>query len=53
MIMDRAVPVSKAVDINASDIGKTGGITIHIEKLVTEPKGDVIEDGIIVDEPDA
>lgn len=54
MILDRAVPVSKAVDINASDIGKTGGITIHIEKLVAET-GDVgetydIEDGEIIDE---
>ena len=53
MIMDRAVPVTKAVDINASDIGKTGGITIHIEKLVAET-GNVdevlIEDGEIVEE---
>jgi hypothetical protein len=53
MIMDRAVPVSKAVDINASDIGKTGGITIVIEQLVTEPKkGDVIEDGGAKQQPD-
>ena len=51
MIMDRAVPVSKAVDITASDIGKTGGITIVIEQLVTEPKkGDIIEDGLIIED---
>ena len=54
MILDRIVPVTKAVDINASDIGKTGGITIHIEKLVAET-GDVgetydIEDGEIIDD---
>jgi len=50
MIMDRAVPVSKAVDINASDIGKTGGITIVIEQLVTEKKGEIIEDGVVIDD---
>ena len=53
MIMDRAVPVSKAVDINASDIGKTGGITIHIEKLVAEtgnPDEVLIEDGVVIEE---
>ena len=53
MILDRAIPVSKAVDINATDIGKTGGITIHIEKLIAEtgnPDEVLIEDGEIVDE---
>ena len=50
MIMDRAVPVSKAVDITASDIGQTGGITIVIEEIVTEKKGNVIEDGVVIDE---
>ena len=53
MILDRIVPVTKAVDINASDIGKTGGITIHIEKLVAEtgnPDEVVIEDGVIVED---
>ena len=53
MFLDRAVPVTKAVDINATDIGKTGGITIHIEKLIAEtgnPDEVLIEDGEIVDE---
>lgn len=53
MILDRAVPVSKAVDINATDISKSGGITIHIEKLVAEtgnPDEVLIEDGEVVDE---
>lgn len=36
MILDRVVPVSKAVDINASSLDAKGGITIHIEKLVAE-----------------
>lgn len=50
MVMDRAVPVTKAVDINAADLTKTGGIVIHIEKLVTEPaKGQDIEDGVIIE----
>ena len=47
MFLDRAVPVTKAVDINATDIGKTGGITIHIEKLIAEtgnPDEVLIED---------
>lgn len=50
MFLDRAVPVTKAVDINAADLSAKGGITIHIEKLVTETKkGDTIEDGIVID----
>ena len=52
MIMDRIVPVSKAVDINANDLGKTGGVTIHIEKLVADTGrvGDDIEDGEIIED---
>ena len=52
MLLDRAVPVTKAVDINANEIGKSGGISIHIEQLVadTGKKGETIEDGEIVDE---
>ena len=52
MLIDRAVPATKAVDINANDLGKTGGVTIHIEKLVAETgrTGETIEDGEIVDD---
>lgn len=53
MILDRVVPVSKAVDINATDIGKTGGITIHIEKLIAEtgnPDEVLIEDGEVIED---
>ena len=51
MLIDRAVPVTKAVDINASDLGKTGGVTIHIEKLVADTGrvGDTI-DGEVIDD---
>jgi len=53
MIMDRIVPVTKAVDLNANDLAKTGGVTIHIEKLVADTGrvGDEIEieDGEIVE----
>ena len=51
MLFDRAVPVTKAVDINASDIGKTGGVTIHIEKLVADTGriGETIEDGEVIE----
>lgn len=53
MILDRIVPVSKAVDINATDISGKGGITIHIEKMVASTgKVDevLIEDGEIVED---
>lgn len=52
MLLDRILPVTKAVDINANDIAKSGGVTIHIEQLVAETgrKTELIEDGEIVDE---
>lgn len=52
MILDRAVPVTKAVDINANDLSGKGGVTIHIEQLVATPKPHDpidIEDAVIVD----
>ena len=52
MILDRVVPVTKAVDVNAGVQGKQG-ITINIEKLVADVgqmDGELIEDGEIVDD---
>ena len=51
MILDRVVPVSKAVDINASSLDAKGGITIHIEKLIADTGrvGDEIDGEIIED----
>lgn len=54
MLIDRAVPVTKAVDINANDLGKTGGVTIHIEQLVATtgkpPETIDIEDADIIED---
>lgn len=36
MILDRVVPVTKAIDVNALDSNSVKGITINIEKLVAE-----------------
>lgn len=52
MILDRVVPVTKAVDLNASDLSRKGGITINIEKLMANtgnPDEVLIEDGVIVE----
>ena len=51
MILDRAVPVTKAVDIDAITSAGNKGITIHIEKLVADTgrAGDEIEDGIVIE----
>ena len=52
MVLDRAIPASKAVDLNADLIGKTGGITINIEKLFAKENTNevLIEDGEIINE---
>jgi len=46
MILDRLIPVKKAVEINAGKLGN-GGITINIEKLTTNPhlSGKDLEEG--------
>ena len=53
LLFDRALPVTKAVDIDAITSSGTKGISIHIEQLVasTGRAGDDIEDGIIIGEP--
>jgi len=56
MILDRVVPVTKAVDINASDVKAGMGITINIDQLVASTRdpetldqdiedAEIIEDG--------
>ena len=58
MILDRVVPVTKAVDHTIDGVSGKGGVTINIEKLVAstgkidEFEGE-IEDAVIVDREDA
>ena len=53
MILDRAVPTTKAVDVNAADLKAGMGITINIDQLISssrEPETlDNIEDAEIVE----
>lgn len=50
MILDRVIPVTKAIDLGAGDLGK-GGITINIESL-TASVGEA-DSGEIIDITDA
>lgn len=53
MILDRVVPVTKAIDLNAGDLGGKGGITINIEKLLANtgnPDEVLIEDGEVIED---